>query len=109
MLETRPCCLAIVWVLSIQASVSARAEEGGLFDDPRYWTPHPANRTEVDILLRRGGELVAIEDKSQPRYHTGMRHSRPVVAVVIIWEHEGLRAIDAGATVSIASGSDSDE
>ena len=31
-----------------------------------------ANRTEVDFLLRRGGEFAAVEVKSQPRYHTGM-------------------------------------
>lgn len=33
---------------------------------------HPANRTEVDFLLRQGAELTAIEVKSQPRYHSGM-------------------------------------
>ena len=48
------------------------AEEGALFDDLHYWAPHPANRTEVDFLLRRGGELAAFEVKSQPRYHAGM-------------------------------------
>ena len=57
------------WVLHL---LRAHAEEGGLFDDLHYWAPHPANRTEVDFLLRRGGELAAIEVKSQPRYHTGM-------------------------------------
>ena len=103
------CHLAVVWVASIQASVSAHAEEGGLFDELHYWAPHPANRTEVDFLLRRGGELVAIEDESQLRYHTGMRHSGPVVAVVTTEEHEGLRAIDAGTTVNIASGPDLNE
>ena len=57
------------WVLHL---VRAHGEEGGLFDELRYWAPHPANRTEVDFLLRRDGELAAIEVKSQPRYHTGM-------------------------------------
>ena len=57
------------WVLHL---LRAHAEEGGLFDELHYWAPHPANRTEVDFLLRREGELAAIEVKSQPRYHTGM-------------------------------------
>ena len=57
------------WVLHL---LRAHAEESGLFDELHYWAPHPANRTEVDFLLRRGGELAAIEVKSQPRYHTGM-------------------------------------
>ena len=57
------------WILHL---LRAHAEEGGLFDELHYWAPHPANRTEVDFLLRRGGELAAIEVKSQPRYHTGM-------------------------------------
>ena len=57
------------WVLHL---LRAHAEEGGLFDELHYWAPHPANRTEVDFLLRRDGELTAIEVKSQPRYHTGM-------------------------------------
>ena len=57
------------WVLHL---LRAHAEEGGLFDELHYWAPHPANRTEVDFLLRRGNELAAIEVKSQPRYHTGL-------------------------------------
>ena len=57
------------WVLHL---LRAHAEAGGLFDELHYWAPHPANRTEVDFLLRRDSELVAIEVKSQPRYHTGM-------------------------------------
>ena len=57
------------WVLHL---LRAHAEGGGWFHDLHYWAPHPANRTEVDFLLRRGREVVAIEVKSQPRYHTGM-------------------------------------
>ena len=43
-----------------------------MFDVLHYWAPHPANRTEVDLLLRRGAEYAAIEVKAQPRYHSGM-------------------------------------
>ena len=57
------------WVMHL---LRAHGEEGGLFDEVHYWAPHPANRTEVDFLLRRGNELAAIEVKSQPRYHTGL-------------------------------------
>ena len=57
------------WILHL---LRAHGGEGGLYDELHYWAPHPANRTEVNFLLRRGGELAAIEVKSQPRYHTGM-------------------------------------
>ena len=57
------------WVLHL---LRAHGEERDLYEEVRYWAPHPANRTEVDFLLRREGEFAAIEVKSQPRYHTGM-------------------------------------
>ena len=57
------------WVLHL---LRAHGEESDLYEEVRYWAPHPANRTEVDFLLRRGGEFAAIEVKSGPRYHTGM-------------------------------------
>ena len=57
------------WVLHL---LRAHGEESDLYEDLRYWAPHPANRTEVDFLLRRGDEFAAIEVKSRPRYHTGM-------------------------------------
>ena len=57
------------WVLHL---LRAHGAQSDLFEDLRYWAPHPANRMEVDFVLRRGGEFAAIEVKSQPRYHTGM-------------------------------------
>lgn len=57
------------WVLHL---LRVHGEEGRLFEDLRYWAPQSATRTEVDFLLRRGKEFVAIEVKSQPRYYTGM-------------------------------------
>ena len=57
------------WVLHLLRAHGAQSE---LFEDLRYWAPHPANRTDVDFLLRRGGEFAAIEVKPRPRYHTGM-------------------------------------
>ena len=67
------------WVLHL---LRAHGEQGGLFDALQYWAPHPANRTEVDFLLRRDGELVAIEVKSQPRYHTGMLSGLRAIAAL---------------------------
>ena len=57
------------WVLD---ALRVHGEEGRLFEDLYYWAPHSGGRTEVDFLLRRGNEFVAIEVKSQPRYYTGM-------------------------------------
>ena len=57
------------WVLHL---LRAHGEESDLYEDLLYWAPHPASRTEVDFLLRRGAEFAAIEVKSQPRWHTGM-------------------------------------
>ena len=37
-----------------------------LFDEMFYWAPAEAEQTEVDFLLRRGKDLVAIEAKSSP-------------------------------------------
>ena len=46
----------------------------------RYWSPHSSARTEVDFLLRRGGELIAIEVKSGARYDTGLLRGLRAVA-----------------------------
>ena len=65
------------WVLHLLRTHGERSE---LFDDLCYWAPHPANRTEVDFLLRRDGDLAAIEVKSRPRYHTGMLQGLRAIA-----------------------------
>ena len=57
----------------------AYAEERGLFDDIHYWSP-AESRVEVDFLLRRGNDFLAIESKTGERYHTAMLR--------------GLRAVD---------------
>ena len=43
------------------------AEERSLFDDIYYWAPAQARQLEVDFLLQRGRELLAIEVKISPR------------------------------------------
>jgi predicted AAA+ superfamily ATPase len=50
----------------------AHGEEQELFDEMFYWAPAQAARTEVDFLLRRGREYVAIEVKSQDRFGMSM-------------------------------------
>jgi predicted AAA+ superfamily ATPase len=50
----------------------AHNEASRLFDDIAYWSPAAARQTEVDFLLRRGKEYLAIEVKSQKRYSASL-------------------------------------
>ena len=50
----------------------AHGEEQELFDEIFYWASAQASQTEVDFLLRRGREYVAIEVKSQERFAPSM-------------------------------------
>jgi predicted AAA+ superfamily ATPase len=50
----------------------AYGEEQELFDEVFYWAPAQAAHTEVDFLLRRGREYLAVEVKSQDRFATSM-------------------------------------
>ena len=53
------------WVVT---TLRAHAETRELYDEIFYWSPHRTN-VEVDLLLQRGRELLAIEVKSTERYH----------------------------------------
>ena len=64
------------WVLT---TLRAHAETQELYDRIFYWAPHRTD-SEVDLLLQRGRELLAIEVKATDRYHTGLL--------------KGLRALD---------------
>ncbi len=64
------------WVIT---TLRAHAETQELYDRIFYWAPHRTD-SEVDLLLQRGRELLAIEVKATDRYHTGLL--------------KGLRAID---------------
>jgi predicted AAA+ superfamily ATPase len=66
------------WVANL---LRIHADYDELFDDWYYWAPAEAARTEVDFLLRRGREFLAIEAKSGTRLGQA--------------ELRGLRAIDA--------------
>jgi predicted AAA+ superfamily ATPase len=50
--------------------LSAHNEQADLFDDISYWAPVQARQTEVDFLLRRGRDYLAIEVKAQSRFST---------------------------------------
>lgn len=53
------------WILTV---LRAHNERSTLFEDVTYWAPLQARQTEVDFLLRRGREYLALEVKAQPRF-----------------------------------------
>ncbi len=61
------------WIASL---LRVYGEYRGLFDSMAYWSPH-GSRVEVDFVLRRGQDLLAIEVKSaervQPEHLKGLR------------------------------------
>lgn len=57
------------WVLSL---LRTYAEERELYEEIFYWAPAEARGIEVDFLLRRGREHLAIEVRANPRYSTAM-------------------------------------
>lgn len=56
------------WIMSL---LRAHTEEQPVFDDIHYWAP-VESRTEVDFLLTRDNEYLAIEAKAANRYNTGL-------------------------------------
>lgn len=64
------------WVLT---TLRAHAETQELYDHLSYWAPHQS-QAEVDVLLQRERDFLAIEVKSTERYHSGLL--------------KGLRALD---------------
>lgn len=55
------------WLLTV---LRAHNETSQLFEDISYWAPLQAHDTEVDFLLRRGREYIALEIKAQSRFST---------------------------------------
>ncbi len=66
------------WVVT---TLRAHAEVGDLCDEMMYWAPHGSG-AEVDVLLRRGGEWLAVEVKATDRYHTGLLKGLRAVAAL---------------------------
>jgi predicted AAA+ superfamily ATPase len=84
----------------------AHAEEERLFDELTYWAPAQAMRTEVDFLLRRGREFVAIEVKAASRFDRTMTQGlraitelRGVVRRVLVYAGERTLSVDEGIDV----------
>jgi len=57
------------WILSV---LRAHNEPSGLFEDIAYWAPAQARQTEVDFLLRRGRDSLALEAKSSSRFSSAL-------------------------------------
>jgi predicted AAA+ superfamily ATPase len=51
----------------IHATLRTYGHERGLFEEIYYWSP-PARKLEVDFLIRRGNELLAVEVKAAASY-----------------------------------------
>ncbi len=47
-------------------------ETSDLYDEVSYWAPSQAKKLEVDFLIERQLEFIAIEVKSAPRYNSAM-------------------------------------
>ena len=67
------------WIATVLASYR---DYHGAFDEMYYWAPARARETEVDFLLLRDSDSVAIEAKASPRTHdrhlAGLRAVAPL-------------------------------
>ena len=67
------------WIATVLASYR---DYHGAFDEMYYWAPSGTRNTEVDFLLLRDGDSVAIEAKVSPRIHdrdlAGLRAVAPL-------------------------------
>ncbi len=64
------------WIFMV---LQAHNEQSELFEEISYWAPLQARQTEVDFLLRRGREYLAIEIKAQSRFsHTHLSGLRAI-------------------------------
>ena len=66
------------WVLT---TLRAHAEARDLYDQVWYWAPYQAD-VEVDVLLQRGRELLAVEVKAAGRYHTSLLKGLRAIATL---------------------------
>jgi predicted AAA+ superfamily ATPase len=87
------------WILTV---LRAHHEAQPLFDDISYWAPAQARFTEVDFLLRRGRDLLAIEVKTSTRVSgadaTGLRaigELPKVVRRLLVYLGDRVQKLDA--------------
>jgi predicted AAA+ superfamily ATPase len=93
------------WILTL---LKAYAEARGLYDEIFYWAPSQSRGVEVDFLLRRGRELLALEVKASRRFSRswlgGLRaigDLDDVVRRVIV--HPGPRALETSGGIEVWS------
>jgi len=87
------------WILTV---LRVHNEPSSLFEEIFYWAPLQARQTEVDFLLRRGQEYLALEVKAQsrfsPRHLSGLRAiadlGRVVRRVLVYMGEQRLRTED---------------
>ncbi len=56
----------------IHMLLRAYGQVGSLFDEIAYWSPAETRSAEVDFLLKRGGEYLALEVKAGERFAPGL-------------------------------------
>ena len=86
----------------VLTTLRAHAEVADVYEEIFYWAPHQSRDTEVDFLLRRGNELLAIEVKATDRYHSrvlkGLRaiagHGNLVRRVLVYAGNRSFRSSD---------------
>lgn len=91
------------WVFTL---LRAYAEERDLYDDIHYWAPTQARHTEVDFLLERGSEMVAMEVKSSRRFRgdslSGLEAIGELDAVVRrVLVYQGTRTLRTEAGIDV--------
>jgi uncharacterized protein len=67
------------WVHTL---LRAYADHHGLYEEMWYWAPAEATRTEVDFLLRRGREFLALEVKASHRVPADGFHGLRAIAAL---------------------------
>jgi predicted AAA+ superfamily ATPase len=80
------------WIAQL---LRAYRDSRGVFDDMAYWAPAESRGTEVDFLLRRGRELIAVEVKAARRWKP--EHMKGLRAI------EGLRGLTRRIVVYLGS------
>lgn len=90
------------WVVT---TLRTHAQVRELYDGIFYWSPHQS-AVEVDVVLQRGGELLAIEAKATDRYRTdllkGLRQLDPLPKLVRrVLVYTGERAFRAADGIEV--------
>lgn len=67
------------WILTV---LRAHNEASNIFEEVSYWAPAQARQTEVDFLLRRGREYLALEVKAQSRFSTAQLSGLRAIAAL---------------------------